>query len=136
MLRQGTGGSIVITSSTAGLRGHRNVAAYASSKHAVVGLSRTLSNELAEHSIRVNTLHPTSVSTDMIHNDALYQLFVPGVDKPTREQVDAVLRSINALPVPYIEPIDVSHALLFLASDEARYITGSELRIDAGSASM
>jgi SDR family mycofactocin-dependent oxidoreductase len=136
LLHQGSGGSIIITSSTAGLRGRRNVAAYTSSKHALVGLSRTLSNELAEHSIRVNTVHPTSVSTDMVHNDALYKLFLPDVAEPTREQADKILKSINALPVPYVEPADVSNAVLFLASDEARYITGSELRVDAGSASM
>jgi SDR family mycofactocin-dependent oxidoreductase len=135
LIEQGVGGSIVITSSTAGLRGRPNVSAYSASKHGVVGLARSLSNELAPYSIRVNTLHPTSVSTAMIHNQALYRLFLPGVEHPSSEQVEEALKSINALPVPWVEPCDVSNALLFLASDEARFITGSELRVDAGSAS-
>jgi SDR family mycofactocin-dependent oxidoreductase len=135
LIEQGIGGSIIITSSAAGLKGRPNVSAYAASKHGLVGLARSLSNELAPYSIRVNTLHPTSVSTAMIHNEALYRLFLPGVENPRSDQVEEALKSINALPVPWVEPRDVSNALLFLASDEARFITGSELRVDAGSVS-
>jgi SDR family mycofactocin-dependent oxidoreductase len=132
LIEQGTGGSIIITSSTAGLKGTPNVAPYTASKHAVLGLARTLSNELAPYSIRVNTIHPTSVATDMVLNEATYKLFLPGVEHPTKEQAEPVFTSINSLPVPWVEPVDISNALLFLASDEARYVTGTELKVDAG----
>jgi (+)-trans-carveol dehydrogenase len=82
----GRGGSIVITSSDAGLKGFQNLAHYVSAKHGLVGLMRTLALELAPHFIRVNTLHPTTVDTDMIQNEATYRLFLPGVEHPTPEQ--------------------------------------------------
>jgi SDR family mycofactocin-dependent oxidoreductase len=129
----GRGGSIIITSSSIGLRGGRNVAPYSASKHAVVGLMRTLALELGPHMIRVNTVHPTQVDTEMIMNDANWRLFVPDVENPTREDFARVSQGLNALPIPWIDPIDVSNALVFLASDEARYITGATLPVDAGS---
>ncbi|MGN6445870.1 mycofactocin-coupled SDR family oxidoreductase [Amnibacterium sp.] len=129
---QGTGGSIVLTSSTAGLMGTPNVAAYTASKHAVVGIMRTLALELAPFSIRVNTVHPTGVNTQMIRNEATYRLFLPDTPHPTDEQAEEVFRTTNALPVPWVEPVDISNAVLFLASDESRYITGLELKVDAG----
>jgi NAD(P)-dependent dehydrogenase (short-subunit alcohol dehydrogenase family) len=132
LIEQGTGGSIVLTSSTAGLKGTPNVAAYTASKHAVVGIMRTLAPELAPHKIRVNTVHPTGVATPMILNEATCRLFLPDVGHPTQEQAAEVFATTNALPVPRVEPVDVSNAVLFLASDEARYVTGTELRIDAG----
>ena len=132
LIEQGTGGSIILTSSVAGLKGLPHVAPYTASKHAVVGLMRTLANELASHRIRVNTVHPTGVATDMILNQAAFQLFLPDMEAPTQEQAAEVFRSTNALPVPWVEPVDISNAVLFLASDEARYITGTELKIDAG----
>ncbi len=130
--QQGTGGSIVLTSSTAGLMGTPNVAAYTASKHAVVGLMKTLALELAPLSIRVNSVHPTGVNTQMIRNEATYRLFLPDTEHPTDEQAEAVFRTTNALPIPWVEPVDISNAVLFLASDEARYITGLELKVDAG----
>ena len=132
LIEQGTGGSIVLTSSTAGLKGTPNVLAYTASKHAVVGIMRTLSNELAPHSIRVNSVHPTSVNTPMIQNESLYKLFMPDAEHPTREDAEPIFTSINSLPVPWVEPVDISNAVLFLASDEARYVTGLELTVDAG----
>jgi len=132
LIEQGTGGSIVITSSTAGLKGTPYVAPYTASKHAVVGLMRTLALELAPHFIRVNTVHPTSVNTDMIQNDATYGLFLPGVENPTPEQFAEASQATNALPVPWVESADISNAVLFLASDEARYITGVTFPVDAG----
>lgn len=132
LIDQGTGGSMILTSSTAGLKGTPNVAAYTASKHAVVGIMRTLALELAPHRVRVNTVHPTGVATDMILNEATYRLFMPDLEHPTREQAAPVFESTNALPVPWVEPIDISNAVLFLASDEARYITGTELKVDAG----
>jgi SDR family mycofactocin-dependent oxidoreductase len=126
----GRGGSVVLTSSSAGLKGVFNTAHYTASKHGVVGIMRTLANEVARYSIRVNTIHPTSVDTPMIK--AAYHLFMPGVENPTPEQAAEAYKNINALPIPWIEPIDVSNAVLWLASDEARYVTGVTLPIDAG----
>jgi (+)-trans-carveol dehydrogenase len=129
----GNGGSIVITSSNAGLKGIPNIAHYASAKHGVVGLMRTLALELAPHWIRVNSVHPTAVNTPMVQNPANMRSFLPDVADPTAEQYATAMTSLNALPVPWLEPRDVSNAVLFLASDEARYITGVALPVDAGS---
>jgi SDR family mycofactocin-dependent oxidoreductase len=133
LIEQGTGGSIVLTSSTAGLKAMANLAHYVSAKHGVVGLMRTLALELAPHSIRVNSVHPTGVNTPMVQNEASMQLFLPDVQNPTVEQYAEVMGSLNALPIPWVEPRDISNAVLFLASDEARYITGVTLPVDAGS---
>jgi SDR family mycofactocin-dependent oxidoreductase len=132
MIEQGTGGSIIITSSTAGLKGAANVGAYVASKHGVVGLMRTLALELAPHSIRVNTVHPTGVGTDMILNDGVYRLFLPDTTSPTRQQFAETFKALHPLPVAWVEPVDISNAVLFLASDESRYVTGTELKVDAG----
>ena len=127
------GGSIVLTSSTAGIKGFPNFAHYVSAKHGVVGLARTLALELAPHSIRVNTVHPTRVDTDMVQNTATWSLFRPDLTEPTREDARETFASMNALPIPWVEARDISNAVLFLASDEARYITGVMLPVDAGS---
>jgi (+)-trans-carveol dehydrogenase len=99
----------------------------------VVGLMRTLALELAPHFIRVNSVHPTGVNTDMIQNAATYRLFRPDLDNPTAEDMAEAAQALNALPIPWVEPRDISNAVLFLASDEARYITGVTLPVDAGS---
>src|SRR5258707_239316 len=104
----GRGGAIVITSSTAGLKGFENLAHYVSAKHGGVGLMRTLALELAPHFIRGNTVHPTGVNTPMTHNEPTYRLFLPDVQHPTREQFAEAYKAINALPVPWVEPIDIS----------------------------
>jgi (+)-trans-carveol dehydrogenase len=132
LIEQGTGGSIVLTSSAAGLEGMANIGHYVSAKHGVVGLMRTLALELAPHSIRVNSVHPTTVNTDMIQNETTYRMFRPDLENPTSKDAEAAFASINALPIPWVEPVDISNAVLFLASDEARYITGVTLPIDAG----
>jgi (+)-trans-carveol dehydrogenase len=132
LVEGGRGGSIILTSSTAGLKGFPNFAHYVSAKHGVVGLMRTLALELAPHSIRVNSVHPTSVNTDMIQNDATYRLFAPDIENPTRDQVAPRFGEMNALPINWVEARDISNAVLFLASDEARYITGVTLPVDAG----
>ena len=132
LVEGGRGGSIVMTSSTAGLKGFPNFAHYVAAKHGVVGLMRTLAIELAPHMIRVNSVHPTSVNTDMIQNDATYRLFAPDLPHPTREQVGERFGAMNALPIDWVEARDISNAVLFLASDEARYITGVTLPVDAG----
>jgi (+)-trans-carveol dehydrogenase len=128
----GRGGSIIITSSAAGLMAMENIGHYVTAKHGLVGLMRTLALELAPDSIRVNSLHPTTVNTAMIQNAHTYALFRPDLENPTAEDAAESLLTLNALPVKWVEPIDISNALLFLASDEARYITGVTLPIDAG----
>jgi NAD(P)-dependent dehydrogenase (short-subunit alcohol dehydrogenase family) len=130
LIAGGRGGSIVITSSTAGLKGFPNFAHYVAAKHGVIGLMRTLAIELAPHNIRVNTIHPTNVNTDMIQNEDLYRLFNP--DAPTKEAFEQAAVAMQALPIPWVEPVDISNALVFLASDEGRYITGVTLPVDAG----
>jgi SDR family mycofactocin-dependent oxidoreductase len=128
----GRGGSIVLTSSAAGLKAYANIAHYTAAKHGVVGLMKTLAQELAPHRIRVNTVNPTQVDTPMIMNDPMFELFCPDLDNPTREDFAPVSQAMNALPVPWVDARDVSDSVLFLASDEARYITGAALPVDAG----
>jgi SDR family mycofactocin-dependent oxidoreductase len=132
MIERGEGGAIVLTSSGAGLKGFANIAHYVSAKHGVTGLMRTLALELAPHNIRVNSLHPTTVNTDMIHNEGTYKLFRPDLENPTREDAMEAFRSINLLPIPYAEPEDMANAILWLVSDDARYVTGVPLPVDAG----
>ena len=131
----GRGGSIVLTSSTAGLMPFENMAHYTSAKHGVVGLMRVLAAELAPDFIRANSVHPTSVNTDMIHNAATYELFAPDLspEQRTKDVLGERFQTLNALPIRWVEPRDISNAVLFLASDEARYITGVTLPVDAGS---
>ena len=133
-LRAAGGGAIIITSSTAGLNAYPNLAHYVSAKHGVVGLMRTLALELAPDMIRVNSVHPTTVDTDMIQNDTIYELFAPDLEpeQRTREAIAERFMTLNALPIPWVEAVDISNAVLFLASDEARYITGVALPVDAG----
>jgi (+)-trans-carveol dehydrogenase len=131
MLRQG-GGSIVITSSTAGLRGYPNLAHYTMGKHAVVGLMRSLANELGPHRVRVNTVHPSSVRSGMIMNQAVWDLFAPNVKNPAAEDCGAAFQDMNCLPTPWMEPEDIANAVAWLASDDARWVTGTTLVVDAG----
>jgi len=128
----GHGGSMVLTSSTAGIKGTPNTVHYTAAKHGVVGVMRTLANEFAPYSIRVNSVHPTGVDTDMIGNAKTWGLFLGGDPEPTREKAANAFQATNALPVPWVEPVDISNAILFLVSDEARYITGVTLPVDAG----
>jgi len=134
-LRAAGGGSIILTSSTAGLMAIPSIGHYTSAKHGVVGLMRTLALELAPDFIRVNSVHPTTVNTDMIQNSATYELFASDLPEAerTREVVGARFAELNALPIPWVEPLDISNAVLWLASDESRYVTGITLPIDAGS---
>ena len=132
LVEGGRGGAIVLTSSTAGLKGIPNTIHYTAAKHGVVGIMRTLANEFAQHSIRVNTVHPTGVDTVMIQNPKTWGLFAPDDPAPSREKAEPIFASTNALPVPWVEPVDISNAILFLVSDEARYITGVTLPVDAG----
>ncbi|MEV1129130.1 mycofactocin-coupled SDR family oxidoreductase [Agromyces sp. NPDC049794] len=127
-LIDGGGGAIVITSSTAGLNGIGGATpgglGYTAAKHGVVGLMRSYANQLAEHSIRVNTVHPTGVDTPMVVNEAMQKFL------ETDPQLSQAMA--NALPVPMIDAVDISNAILFLVSDAGRYVTGVTLPVDAG----
>lgn len=127
------GGSIVITSSTAGIVGFPAFSHYTAAKHGVIGYMRALAKELADHFVRVNCVCPSSVLTEMIQNDHIYQLFRPDLEAPTLQDTLPAHQSINMLPIPYLDVRDISNAVLFLASDEARYITSIVLPLDAGS---
>jgi NAD(P)-dependent dehydrogenase (short-subunit alcohol dehydrogenase family) len=133
-LRAAGGGSMILTSSTMGLMAISNLGHYVAAKHGVVGLMRTLALELAPDFIRVNSIHPASVDTDMVHNAAMYALFAPDLpeDQRTRQTLAPRFQALEVLPIPWVEPADISNAVLFLASDEARYITGITLPVDAG----
>jgi SDR family mycofactocin-dependent oxidoreductase len=132
LIEQGEGGAMVITSSTAGLRGptaSRRTAtpgflAYSAAKHGVVGLMRSYARSLAEFSIRVNTVHPTGVQTPMVANEA----FMTWV----QERPEFGAGAQNALPVMVVQPEDIANAAAWLASDDARYVTGIQLPVDAG----
>jgi (+)-trans-carveol dehydrogenase len=132
LVEGGRGGSIVIISSVAGLTGIPNAVHYSSAKHGVVGLMRTLALELAPHSIRVNSVHTSTVDTDIVHNETFYRLAAPGVKSPGRQDMADHSKAMNALPIPWMESADVSNAVLFLVSDEARCITGVPLPVDNG----
>ncbi|MEV6360377.1 mycofactocin-coupled SDR family oxidoreductase [Nocardia asteroides] len=127
------GGAMILTSSIAGLRGLVGVAHYVAAKHGVVGLMRSLAKELAPHYIRVNSVHPTNVDTPMIQNDHVRKMFRPDREQPTRAEFAEAARHMNMLPIPWVEPVDIANAALFLGSDEARYITAVTLPVDAGS---
>lgn len=128
----GNGGSIILVSSIAGLRGLVGVGHYVAAKTGVVGLMRSLAQELAESGVRVNSVHPANTRTTMIQNEGTMRSFCPGVDHPTQEQFEAGTASMHLLPTPMLDPVDIANASLFLASDEARYITGVTLPVDAG----
>jgi SDR family mycofactocin-dependent oxidoreductase len=128
MIDAGRGGAIVITSSTAGLKGlggsMDSGLAYTASKHGVVGVMRGLALELAPHSIRVNTVHPTGVDTPMVNNEIMQRFLA--------ENAAAGAFLQNALPVEMVDPVDISNAIVWLVSDAARYVTGVTLPVDAG----
>ena len=131
MIAQGTGGSIVLISSAAGLAGIGSADAgsigYAAAKHGMVGLMRVYANLLAPHSIRVNSIHPAGVDTPMINNEFTRQWVTDLV-----AQSDSPPDMGNALPVQVMQPDDIANAVAWLVSDQARYITGVALPVDAG----
>jgi len=128
----GNGGSIILTSSVGGLRGHAHIGHYIAAKHGVIGLMRTLAWELGPQNIRVNSVCPTQVNTPMVMHDETYRMFRPDLENPTVDDFAAVSQGMHLLPTPWVEPRDVSNAILYLASDEGRFITGVPLPIDAG----
>ena len=128
----GSGGSVVITSSIAGMKGLANNTHYTAAKHGVMGLMRSLANEVAPRGVRVNCVNPTNVDTRMLFNDAIYRLFRPDLEAPAREDVEEIMQGMHPMATGWVEVDDVSNAVLFLASEEARYITGVALPVDAG----
>jgi (+)-trans-carveol dehydrogenase len=132
LLAGGRGGSIILTGSVGGMRAHPHTGHYIAAKHGVVGLMRTFAVELGQHMIRVNSIHPTQVNTPMAMNDATFRLFAPDKENPGPEDFAPVSQMMHTLPVPWVEPEDISNAVLFFASDESRYVTGVQLPVDAG----
>jgi SDR family mycofactocin-dependent oxidoreductase len=136
-----TGSSIIITGSTAGLMDNTmsnpatgtGGAGYGLAKKLLFTYTETLALQLAPDMIRVNTIHPTNVNTHLLHQQAIYDAFRPDIEHPTREDAEPAFVTFQAMPIPYIEPVDISNQVLFLASDESRYVTGLNIRVDAGS---
>ena len=137
----GEGASIVATGSTAAYMNALPMmqvgtdpggVAYMSAKRLLSQYMHDLARELAPRQIRANVIHPTNVNTDMLQSDPMYKSFRPDLEHPTKEDATPAFYIQQAMPVPWIEPVDISNAVLFLASDEARYVTGMQLRVDAG----
>jgi SDR family mycofactocin-dependent oxidoreductase len=133
--------SIVVTGSTAGMMPGTTdnpqmgpgSAGYGWSKRILIGYVEQMALHLASRFIRVNAIHPTNCNTHLLHNEGLYAMFRPDIENPTREDVLPAFTMFQAMPIPYVEPLDISNLVLFLASDESRYITGQQIRVDAGS---
>jgi SDR family mycofactocin-dependent oxidoreductase len=119
------GGSIVCTGSTGGVKGLPFLGPYSAAKHGVVGIAKSMANELAVHNIRINVVHPSSVDTPILGGRGAVADIVAG-----RPDLGPIF--MNALPVTTLQPREISNAVLYLASDEARYVTGTELLVDAG----
>jgi (+)-trans-carveol dehydrogenase len=123
LLVGGRGGSIILTSSVAGLKTYPYTGHYVAAKHGVVGLMRTFAVELGAQSIRANSVHPTHVNTPLLLNEKTYRMFRPDLENPGPDDMAPVCQSFHFLPIPWVTAEDISNAVLFLASDEARYIT-------------
>ena len=133
MIERGRGGSIIMTASVGGTEGMPHLGAYVAAKHGVMGLMKTMANELGPYGIRVNAVQPGVVRTPIVEeNPNILRLFRPDLERPTLADAEEGFRSINALPVGWVEPEDVSSAVLWLASDASRYVTGVSIPVDAG----
>jgi SDR family mycofactocin-dependent oxidoreductase len=133
------GASVIVTGSTAGMMkgttemmGNSGGVGYSWAKQTVARYVEVLALQLASHMIRMNGIHPTNCDTDLLHNVDVYRAFRPDLENPKREDVMDFLPLMQAMPIPFIDPQDVSHLVAFLASDESRYITGLNIRLDAG----
>jgi len=133
ILDGGRGGSIILTSSVGGLKAYPHTGHYVAAKHGVVGLMRTFAVELGAQNIRVNSVHPTNVNTPLFMNEGTMELFRPDLENPGPDDMKVVGQLMHTLPIGWVEPEDIANAVLFLASDEARYITGVTLPVDGGS---
>ena len=137
----GEGASIIATGSTAALMDVAKVdnpgtdlggVAYLTSKRALSGYVHDLATHLAPRGIRANVVHPTNCNTDMLQSMPMYRSFRPDLENPTRADAEPVFGVQQAMKIPFIEPVDISNMILFLASDEARYVTGMQMRVDGG----
>ncbi|MGX9793033.1 mycofactocin-coupled SDR family oxidoreductase [Mycobacterium sp. MMS18-G62] len=137
------GGSVIVTGSIAGLVEQKDLATgggpqgpggagYGMAKKMIRDYTKALALTMAPHNIRINTIHPTNVNTDMLHNLPMYRTFRPDLSDPSREDAELVFPILQAMPIPYVETADISHAVVYLASDESRYVTGQQLFIDGG----
>lgn len=137
------GASIITTGSIAGLLAAKvpagmagpmgpGGAGYSYAKQLVDSYTLQLATQLAPQSIRANTIHPTNVNTEMLNSDPMYRQFRPDLNQPTRDDALLAFPALQAMPIPYIEPGDVSNIVCFLASDESRYVTGLQFKVDAG----
>ncbi|QEN15414.1 mycofactocin-coupled SDR family oxidoreductase [Mycolicibacterium sp. ELW1] len=133
LISGGRGGSIILTSSVGGLKAYPHTGHYIAAKHGVVGLMRTFAVELGHHSIRVNSVHPTNVNTPLFMNEGTMKLFRPDLENPGADDMAVVAQMMHVLPIGWVEPVDISNAVLFLASDESRYVTGLPMTVDGGS---
>jgi SDR family mycofactocin-dependent oxidoreductase len=125
-------GRIVATASGMGRRGAANIAHYVASKWGVIGLVKSVAIEVAPSGITCNAVLPTVVNTTMIHNEPTYRLFAPHVEVPGIEDAKPAFGSTNPMGIPWVEPSDITDAVMFLLSDKARYISGEALSISAG----
>jgi SDR family mycofactocin-dependent oxidoreductase len=132
LIAGGRGGSIIIISSTSSTRGAPRQVAYNIAKAGQTGLMVSLANELAEHSIRVNTVNPSATLTPMIDNDAVAQAFAPDAVNPTVQEFGHLFTTLNLLPTPWCQPEDIANAVAWLATSDSRYVTGIQLPVDAG----
>ena len=123
-------GRVITTGSGLALVGCPHISHYSASKHAIIGLTKSVALEHGANNITANCVCPGNVGTDMIRNDALYALMSP--DDPTEDAARVVLTSLNPIPLPWTTPADVSNVVLFLASEDARHITGAEVKVDLG----
>jgi NAD(P)-dependent dehydrogenase (short-subunit alcohol dehydrogenase family) len=133
VLQGDRGGSIVLTSSVAGFKAYPHVGHYVAAKHGVIGLMRSFAVELGQRMIRVNAVLPTHTNSPLLMNEKTYRAFRPELENPGPDDLAPVCQSFHILPIPWVTAEDISNAVLFLASDEARYITGVALNVDAGS---
>lgn len=132
MIDGGRGGAVVLIGSTASLNAVPKLAAYTAAKTGLIGLMRSMANDLAPHRIRVNVVCPTSVPTDFIFNDRLYRIFRPDLENPTRDDLREAMVTRHPLGEPWVETADVSAAIVYLTSDDGRYVTGIVLPVDLG----
>jgi len=132
------GASIIVTGSTAGMiegateRLGPGGTGYSWAKRTIASYVEVLGLQLAPQMVRINAIHPTNVNTLLLHNIDVYRAFRPDLESPTREDAMAAFPAMQAMPIPYIEPEDVSNLVAFLASDESRYLTGLNIRADGG----
>ncbi len=131
-MRRQRWGRMVTVSSMMGRSTNPLISAYCASKWGVIGLTKSVAQEMAHYNVTVNAIAPGNVSTDMIHNDTLYSLMRPDLERPTADDVATVMATLHVQPVPWVEADEITAALVFLCSDGARHITGSVIDVDAG----